>query len=333
VSEAPIHYRGTARPSRRPAADIAPGDPPGVHGQPGAEVVIAALAARQYGVVGRQQLLGAGLPVHAIDHRVRKGGLRPLHRGVYKVGPLRGRYEREMAAVLACGPGAVLSHGSAAGLWKLLPRPAGPARPPVVDVTVSVRYRIPGRAVRVHRVTGLAPDETTSHKGIPITAPARTILDLSGSVRLRELERALARADRHALVERGEVEALLARYPRRPGTRTLRALLAGGAEPALTRSEAEARFLDLVRRAQLPAPEANVRVKGLEVDFLWRGPRLVVETDGFAYHGSATSFEGDRRRDAVLTAAGFRVVRITWRQLSREPEAALARLAQALVRV
>ena len=111
----------------------------------------------------------------------------------------------------------------------------------------------------------------------------------------------------------------------------IRALLAAGAEPAFTRSEAETRFLMLVRKAQLPAPATNVALRGYEVDFLWRAEGLVVEIDGFAFHSSSAAFECDRRRDAVLAAAGLRVLRITWRQISQEPEALLVRLAQALV--
>jgi very-short-patch-repair endonuclease len=169
----------------------------------------------------------------------------------------------------------------------------------------------------------------TLHHGIPITTPARTLVDLSGCARGRELEQALAQAERSGLATRDHIRALLTRHARRPGTRALRELL-HHAEPAFLRSEAEARFLSLIRRAQLEKPVANARAAGHEVDFLWPGARLVVEIDGYAFHSDAGAFERDRRRDAELTGAGMRVMRITWRQLSREPEAVLVRVARAL---
>ncbi|NIQ52897.1 MAG: DUF559 domain-containing protein [Gammaproteobacteria bacterium] len=190
--------------------------------------------------------------------------------------------------------------------------------------------RRPG--VRVHRVRALPPDEVTRIDGIPVTNPVRTLLDLAGAVDRRDLERALARADRQGLAGRKKILALLARHPRRPGAGALRACLRADISPALTRSRAEEEFLDLAGRAQFRAPEANVVIEGHEVDFLWRAERLVVEVDGFAYHGSRRTFERDRRRDAVLAARGYHVMRVTWRQLGTEPEAVVARLAQALAR-
>ena len=293
------------------------------------ESVIRELAARQHGVVSREQLAAAGLPPHVIEYRVKKGRLERLYRGVYRVGPVAAMYEGETAAVLACGEGAVLSRRSAALVWELMARPnaTGP-----LHVTVAGRYRNPGAGVRVHRVASLPPDETTVRHGIPITTPARTIIDLSVCARAREVEQALAQAERSGLASREQVGVLLARCPRRPGTRLLRAILDGAGGPAFVRSKAESRFLALVRRARLDAPEANASMRGHEVDFLWRAARLVVEIDGFAYHSDAHAFERDRRRDADLTAAGLRVVRFTWRQLSREPEAVLVRLVQLLMR-
>ncbi|HUF49591.1 MAG TPA: DUF559 domain-containing protein, partial [Longimicrobiales bacterium] len=161
--------------------------------------------------------------------------------------------------------------------------------------------------------------------------PARTIVDLAALASEDDLERALARADRARLLKLSDVAALVTRYRGRRGTRRLRALLAAIGTPAMTRSKAESRYLALVRRAQLPAPEVNARLADFEVDFLWRAQQLVVEIDGFAFHSSADAFERDRGRDAVLTAAGFRVMRVTWRQLTRTPEVVLVRVAQALV--
>src|SRR5690606_2117626 len=293
-----------------------------------ADATIRELAARQHGVVAREQLVRAGVPAHRIEYRLKTGRLRQLHRAVYRVGPVAGPREREMAAVLACGDTAVLSHDSAAAAWTFAPaQPDGAA----VHVSVQRGCRGPGRGVRVHRVGPLAADEVTRLDGVPITTPARTLLDLAACAADQALERAFAGADREGLVARASIERLMARHPRRPGTRRLAALLAGGKRPAFTRSEAEASLLALIRKARLREPEVNVVVRGYEVDLLWRAERLVVEVDGFAFHSSRTAFEADRRRDAVLAAAGFRVVRVTWAQLAQEPEALLARIAQALV--
>ena len=292
------------------------------------DAAIDALAVRQHGAVTRAQLLHAGVPAHAIDHRVKKRRLRRLFRGVYGVGPISVPHQRHAAAVLACGETAVLSHRSAAAVWKLLPH-----RPGDVPVEVSIQrgYRSPGSVVRVYQTSALSADERTVLEGIPITTPARTLLDIASTVTIGKLEAALARASRRGFTGAEEVWELLNRYPRRRGAPRLRELLAHG-NGAPTRSEAEARFLTLVRRAQLPRPHVNVAVEGYEVDFLWRRQRFVVEIDGFRFHSSAGAFERDRRRDAVLAAAGFRVVRVTWRQLTEEPEALLVRLAQVLVR-
>lgn len=304
---------------RQPTAD-------GVTSPP--DTVIDAFAARQHGVVSRRQLLSAGVPAHVIDYRVRRGRLRQLHRGVYGVGPVTGRFGREMAGVLACGDSAFLSHDSAAPFWRLGARPADAAP---VEVTVTAGPRRPGAGIRVHRAPGLRPDETTEVHGIPITTPARTLLDLAGRRSPRELERALAGAIRDRILSGDDVARLIRRHPRRPGTGILRDVLARDGGPAFTRSEAESRFLDLMRRSPLPAPRCNVRVRGREVDFLWAAERLVVEIDGFEFHGRRAAFERDHRRDAALTVAGYRVLRFTWAQITREETTVLVRVAQALV--
>ena len=293
----------------------------------GSERRVATLAARQHGVVTRTQLVGLGLSADVIDRRLSTGRLRSLHRGVYMVGPMFPAHATEMAAVLACGPGAVLSHRSAASLWQLLPYPA---RPTLVDVTAPEADRRP-RGIRVHRVRSLGKGETARVKRIPVTTPARTLLDLAADAAPRELEQAVAQAESRNLTNRRKLFSLLARYRGRGGTRALRALLERAARPALTRSEAEERFLALVRSARLPAPDVNVLLGRHEVDFLWREEGLVVEVDGFAFHSSRASFEADRRRDAELAAQGLRVIRVTWRQIADQPEATLVSVAQALV--
>jgi very-short-patch-repair endonuclease len=218
----------------------------------------------------------------------------------------------------------VVSHRSAAGLWRLLPAAKGD-----VEVTVAGRDCRSRPGIRVHRVSALDPRDIRKLGGTPITSPARTILDLAAVVRPRELEQTLAEAYARRLARRSELVSLLARRLSRPGTRALRALLDDGT-PALTRSQAEERLLALIRAAELPAPETNIRIRRHEVDFLWREQRLVVEVDGFAFHSSRSAFERDRRRDAELGTLGFRVMRVTWRQIVNGPEALIARLAKAL---
>lgn len=288
--------------------------------------VIAELAARQNGVVTRQHLLDAGLKRGAIAHRLAAGRLHRIHRGVYLVGhsvppPLA----RETAALFAVGPGSALSHRSASHRLGLLPDWKGD-----VDVLTTGSDPGPFAGIKVHRTRQLDPKDLTRRHGLPLTAPARTLLDLSEVVPARQVERAMAEALRARLVTQAEIEALLARSPGRRGIAVLRELLAAAHGPALTRSEAEHRFLALVRAGGLPAPETNVRVAGHEVDFLWRETRCIVEVDGFAFHSTRAAFERDRLRDAELHAAGFTVTRITWRQVAQEREALLVRLARTL---
>jgi len=293
----------------------------------GADRVIASIAARQCGVVSRAQLLARGVATTTIKRRLRAGLLRSLHRGVYLVGhskPTRGTWE--LAAVLACGDGTVVSHLSAARLLQLLPYPASP-RP--VDVTVTGRdVRRPG--IRIHWVRGLEPRDTRMLHGIPATTPARTLLDLATILSPYLLERTIAEAQVRRLVRRRDLLAQLDRNQGRRGTRTLRRLLDLDGGPAFTRSNAERRLLRLLRAAELPIPHVNSRVEGYEVDFLWAEHKLVVEFDGFRFHSPRAKFERDRQRDARLAAAGHTVIRVTWRQLVDSPEAVVARIAQAL---
>jgi very-short-patch-repair endonuclease len=282
-----------------------------------------------------------GLGKGAIDGRVARFQLHRVHRGVYRVGhtaPLP--FAREMAALLAHGDHAVLSHRSAAAAWGLAREDDGE-----VSVTVppgGCRQR-PG--VRVHR-SSLAPEDVRRLQGIPLTSPARTLLDLAGLVDLghaakwreggrREagpllLERALEDARRRRLVTRRSLLAALERAPRRKGSAALRELLRRERGPALTRSAAERRLLELVRRARIPEPDFNLRVGSYELDAAWQDAGLVVEIDGYKFHSGRAAFERDRERDAVLAAAGWQVIRVTWRQLTEEPEAVVARLAGAL---
>ena len=291
--------------------------------------LIAQIAAAQHGVVTRAQVLAADLSEGTIDRRVSNGYLKRIHPGVYRVGPIEAPFAREIAAVLACGAGAVLSHRSAGWAWGLLPPLPPEARTDVI-VCRDARVRLPG--IATHRIRGIKPEETTHLNAVAVTTPARTLFDLAGVLAAHELERALARGERLGHCDAATVLSLVIAHPRYPGNNALRRLLARSDPPAFTRSDAEALLLQLVRKARLPAPRTNAPLRGLEVDFLWTGQKLVVEVDGYAFHGSQAAFARDRRRDAALTAAGFRVMRFTWNDLQARPEATIATLAQALVR-
>src|SRR5688500_4274350 len=279
------------------------------HAAAGPDALIARIASRQLGLVTRKQLLDAGLTAGAINHRLERGRLFRIHRGVYAVGhPVLLPFAEELAAVLASGDGAVLSHRSAAVLWELLP-PTGAE----VDVTVTKSAgNRPG--IRARRCR-LGRRDVRRRNEIPVTSPARTLLDIAETVSPRELERATAEARARGVARDAELRDQIGRNPGRNGRAPLRAMLDREQGPALTRSEAERRLLELVRAAALPSPEANAKLAGFEVDFLWSDSRLVVEVDGYAFHSSRTAFERDRRRDSELQAQGFRVVRVTWRQI------------------
>jgi very-short-patch-repair endonuclease len=241
---------------------------------------------------------------------------------VYLVGHTAlGPLTREQAAVLACGPGAVLSHRSAAAVWGLLRVIR------FVDVTVRGRKRKNRPGLRIHSVSHLEPSQIRRHQGIPLTSPARTLLDLAEVVSRRDLERAYDEAQFRDLVTREEIFDLLARSPGRRGQAPLRSLLD---LDAVTRSSAERKLLRLMRNGGLGPTHLNTRIGLYEVDMLWEPQRLIVEVDGYAYHSSRSAFERDRLRDADLQAAGYRVVRVTWRQLVTEPEALVRRLARLL---
>jgi len=229
-----------------------------------------------------------------------------------------------MAAVLASGPSAVLSHRSAATLWGI-----HDSRRSRVEVTATGRRR-PGPTIEARRGR-LPPDGVTTYCGIPVTTVSRTLLDLAAVLNRRQLERALLEAEVRRLGDPTSLATLIDRHPNRRGTAVLRSMLASGRlGENLTRSELEERFLAFVDRAGLARPKTNayVEIAGrlIECDCLWHTERLIVELDGYATHAPHTSFEADRARDRALQVAGWRVVRITWRQLHAEP----ARVARDL---
>ena len=282
---------------------------------------IAELAARRHDVVTTAELVAAGLGRGAIARRVADGRLRSLHRGVYLVGPLKDAWTDAMAAALACGPGAAVSHHAAAAIWGFRPPWHGP-----IDVTTTRQLR-PCRGIRLHRTRRL---EVMTRDRVPVTTPARTLLDLAAHLDHRSLARAIEEARLQRLTTPAELVSLNARSSGRRGVKALAAALADGHEPSMTRSEAERTFLRLMRAARLPTPETNVRIAGYEVDFLWRAQRLVVEVDGFAFHSSREAFERDRRKDAELQAAGLTVTRVTYRQITREQLALVTIIARQL---
>jgi very-short-patch-repair endonuclease len=282
-----------------------------------ADAAIVALARHQHGLVAARQLRRLGLDSRGIARRVARGWLTPRGARVFQVGPLAGPCAREMAALLCYGDRSTVSDGTAAVRWELRPDHGGPVE---LTIATGVAER-PG--VRVHRRTLAAADHTVHH-GLRITTPARTIADLSPSAPALELQRLIEEAQLKRLATAEELAAYA------PGRPALRAALQAHEDPRLTRSEAERRLLELVRAAGLPAPLTNARVAGFEVDVLWPAQRLVVEVDGWAFHGSRAAFERDRSRDARLLAAGYRVLRVTWRQLVETPERVIAVIAAAL---
>ena len=229
--------------------------------------------------------------------------------------------------MLACGPTAILGHRSATYFWEMLPYPANLDRISVIVTNRHIRSK-PG--IRVHRAIALPRRDYMIRDGIPVTAPARTILDLASVAPEAEVERAIAEGYAKRILSERQLIDQLERNAGRPGARLLRELLEVDGGVAPTRSEAERRMLRLIDAAGLPRPRVNVRVGGYEVDSLWPDRRLVVEVDGFRFHSSRRDFERDRARDADLAALGYTVIRVTWRQLVRRPEAAAARLAGAL---
>jgi very-short-patch-repair endonuclease len=244
---------------------------------------------------------------------VAKGRLHPVRRGVYAVGrPELTRKGEWMAAVLSCGPGAVLSHGSAASLWEIRPE-----RDRAIHVSVPRGGVREQRDLVTHRSAGLETDVTV-RRGIPITTPIRTLLDLATDVGVGELEAAVNAADKLDLVDPEHLLGELERSKGRRGVRSLRALL-NKATFTLTDSELERRFLPIARHAGLGRPRTQARVNGFRVDFYWPGLGLVVETDGLRYHRTPNEQVRDRLRDQAHTAAGLAHLRFTHWQVRYDP--------------
>lgn len=266
---------------------------------------IAEIASRQHGVVATAQLRAAGVDKHGITYRVRTSRLHRVHRGVYAVGHSNLAFEgRCLAAALACGASAAVSNTSAAAIWRLLAKSEGP-----VEVTVgSGNGRKPQVGIVVHRSATLRSEDVVRRTGVPVTTPSRTLRDIRRSAPRSLYLRAVRRALDLRLISRSEVDE----------------------HSAVTRSVLERRFMALCRRHRIPAPVVNAQVGGFEVDFLWIDHALIVETDGFRYHGNRAAFEADRARDAELQGLGYRVLRFTYRQVVDTPGEVIGRIRKVM---
>jgi very-short-patch-repair endonuclease len=287
------------------------------------------LATRQHGVVARAQLTRLGISEDQVQRRLQRGTLVRVHRGVYAVGHLALRREGGwMAAVLAGGGGTVLSHRSAAVLWTLLASASS-----LVEVTVPTRSgRRSRRGLVVHR-SAIDPVDVTRRRGIPVTRPIRTLIDLAEVLDRRSLERALDEAERLRLCSASRLRAAIVRHRGRRGAAVLATLLdEHEAGATATESQLEEAFLALCVEHGIPRPQVNARLGRYRPDFLWPAARLIVETDGRRTHGTARAFERDRRRDVELGADGYRVLRFTWRQITRDPGWVVRTVREALRR-
>jgi very-short-patch-repair endonuclease len=294
---------------------------------------VALMATAQRGRVAWRQLVAAGVSTSAIGRLVASGHLRPVHHGVYEAGhsaPVPGG--EEAAALLAARPGAALSHITALLWWGIADVRRQPGLTPIHIMVPGAGAQGPAGVV-VHRSTILTARDLRVHEGLPLTAPARSLLDFAADQPTRELERMLDTALVQRRVSLRQINDVLARAGRHAGRAPLTHLTADHNNTTFTRSEAEERFLALIRDAGLPSPLVNVRRHGFELDFLWprRGARdIAAEIDGYEFHGGRAAFERDRRRDGILRAAGIDVLRFTWRRLTRESHAVVVELATAL---
>jgi very-short-patch-repair endonuclease len=272
------------------------------------------MATRQHGVIRHDQLVALGLGRGAIQHRLDTGRLHRRYRGVYTVGHCAdARWTSFIAAVFACGAGALLSHRDAAELWGLLRRSSSK-----IHVTVPGRGHrgIPGLVV--HRPRSIHPEDRAECEGIAVTSIARTLLDLAAVLPYRQLVRAVEEAERLRLFDLRAIERLLARSRGSKGRRSLTAAIAESVHDIpWTRSELEREFLTLCREEGLSQPAVNSWVEGYEVDAVWLEQKLIVELDGWEHHRGRHAFEGDRERDIQLTLAEYQVIRVTQRRIER----------------
>jgi very-short-patch-repair endonuclease len=283
---------------------------------------VAEAAGAQRGLVALAQVRAVGIGRSAMRHRIARGAWHVVLPGVLAIGhPVLRPWGAETAALLYVGDGAVLSHGSAAALWGLADSPS------FVAITLIDRHVKLQPGLRVHRVCALDIRDVRVRHGFPVTAPARTLIDCAGQ---GPVDRLLNEARALRLVTDADIHEAMDRCPGRKGTGPLRALLAAEQDTGFTRSEAERKLRWLVKEAGIERPVFNTKVMGLEVDTYWPRRRVMVEVDGYGAHGHRQAFERDRAKDAKLTAAGYVVIRVTWRQLTQQPMAIAAQIAAAL---
>jgi hypothetical protein len=285
---------------------------------------LARLGRSSHGVVTRVELLRAGVSVDEVRRRLRSGALLREHPGVYRVGHRAPSLEaRYVAAVRACGERAVLSGRAAGYLFGAL---KGPAPPP--EVTAPSRRRVKG--VKTRRCRSIDPRDVTTFRGIPVTTPPRTLVDIAAVLDLDDLARACHEAGVRHRTTPARVEVVLARRPTSPGAAKLRAVLRGGAP--ITLSRLEKRFPDVLRETGLPLPKTNRPAGGRRVDCRWPGLRLTVELDSYRYHHSRHAWEQDRRRERDARARGDDFRRYTYGDVFEQPELMLAELHALLPR-
>ncbi len=287
-------------------------------------LAVGRIAAGQHGNVTTAQLHVCGLSARAIRRAVERGQLYPVHRRVYAVGrPPVAPLERAMAGVLAGGLGAVLSHHWSAWLWALRPLPAGPP-----EVTAPrTRNQRPGLVLHLSR--GLDARDTTTHWGVPTTTAARSLLDMAPTLAPKDLRRAVNDAQIKKLTRAEHLRALAARTAGR-ATRRLTALVPLDQHGA-TRSLLEDLLFDMARQAAWPLPQINAHVHRIECDFVFWHKRLIIEADGFGYHATRDGFESDHARRLALQALGWRVVAVTYDQLTTHHHRTRAQLT-AIIR-
>jgi len=282
------------------------------------------LAGRQHGIVARRQLLALGFSARSIEHRVARGRLHLVMHGVYAVGwPKLTPKRRWMAAVLACGDDAMLSHRSAAALWEI-----GTDRPNVVDISVRRRCELHRPGLRVRGRPTLTPNDIGLRDGIPVTAPARTLIDLATELNPVAVERAVNNADKRDLIDPETLRTAIDRYTREPGVRLLRGLL-DKQTFRLSDSDLEIYFRPIAAAAKLPPPLSKQIVNGYEVDFYWPDLDLVVETDGLRYHRTPSSQARDAQRDRAHVIAEMTPLRFTHYEIKHEPSRVRSALAKA----
>jgi very-short-patch-repair endonuclease len=291
---------------------------------------IAQLAADQRTLVTRRQLLELGVSRQAISRAISRGRLYPIHRGVYSLvaRPALPALALEHAAVLACGASAVLSHETALalwGLWDLLPGP--------VQLTVVAGAERARPGIVTHVTSSIDRPEIRRRERLPVTSPARALLDVAPRMPSRRIEHTLDTAIERGLTSRTAMRELLTRHPGRTGTPALAALLEPGRPSSATRSRGEERLLRLLRRGGIPDPEVNQRDRRYMPDLVWRAERVLVEFDGWLYHSGKAAFERDRvRQNDLVVDDGWIVVRVTSEMVRCNPERVLVLIATALGR-